>query len=196
MAMCGAVFRHGWHFVRIHIFERNHVDAHFQPCAARICDSLQNLLKIAAACNFRKGGRIQAVEADIDAFHAIIGQDRRILRQTGAVGRQRQFVERPGLHMPAKFPHQNVDIAPDQRLAARQPYFANAMFDETRCDKRDFGVIEYVCTGQECLMLRHAIGAAKIAPVGDRYSQIIDCASEIVLHRLMDLSVLSGAGNG
>jgi hypothetical protein len=56
------------------------------------------------------------------------------------------------------------------------------MPDEAPGNQRDFGVIEHIALRQELLVLGHAIGAAEIAPVGDRNPQIIDLAAKSILH--------------
>ena len=98
--------------------------------------------------------------------------------------------------MAAELLNQNVNITPGERFPACKANFADAMPYKTRSDQGDFRIIEQVASRQECLLLRHAIGAPEIAPVGHRNSEIIDCSSEIVLHRVTDLSVLFRAGNG
>ena len=84
--------------------------------------------------------------------------------------------------MRAKLTDQARYIAPHQRFAAGQADFADAMRDETVRQQRDFAVIQQVGMRQKTLLFGHAIMAAEVAPVGDRYPQIVDLSSETINH--------------
>lgn len=195
-AIGGTIFCHRQQFAVVDASQRNHIDADGQPSSFCRSNSTQNLLKVTATRQRAKSCGVEAIEADIDATHARFDQNRCILRKAAAIGGQRQLVKRARLHMTAELTDQDIDIASRQRLAAGQADFANAMLDETPRNQGDFGIVEQVAAGQECLLFGHTIGATEIAPVGDRYPQIINIASETVLHRQTDLSSLFRAGNG
>ena len=104
-------------------------------------------------------------------------------RKLRAVGGQRQFIERAGVEMARQRAHQRHHVAPDQRLAAGQPQLAHALGDEGRAQPVEFFQRQQIGLGQECHVFGHAIEAAQVAAIGDRYPQIADGPAERVDHR-------------
>ena len=104
------------------------------------------------------------------------------LRKLRAVGGQRQLVERAALQMARKLAHQMHDVLAHQRLAAGQPQLADALLDEDGAEPVELFERQQVLLRQEGHVLGHAIGAAEVAAVGDRYAQIGDRATERVDH--------------
>ena len=96
---------------------------------------------------------------------------------------RRQFVERAAVEMARQRAHQRHHIAPDQRFAAGQPQLAHALGDEGRTQPVEFLERQQVGLGQEGHVFRHAIEAAQVAAVGDRYPQIADRPAERIGHR-------------
>ena len=89
----------------------------------------------------------------------------------------------PLLEMARQRAHQRHHVAPDQRFAAGQPQLAHALGDEGRTQPVEFLERQQVGLGQEGHVFRHAIEAAQVAAVGDRYPQIADGPAERIGHR-------------
>ena len=69
-------------------------------------------------------------------------------------------------------PDQHLDVAPDQRLAAGQPQLGDAERDRRARDPGDLVEVEQLLAVEEPVvvaedLLRHAVGATEVAPVGD-----------------------------
>ena len=145
-------------------------------------DTLHHLGKVAPARDGVEFFGIQRVEGDIDAPDAAIGQLAGIFCKLGAVGRQRQLFKRAALEMARQLAHQVHDVLAHQRLAAGQPQFLHALFDEDGAEPVQLFQRQEVLLGQEGHVLGHAVDAAEVAAVGDRDAQIADCAAERVDH--------------
>src|SRR5215469_5418627 len=85
--------------------------------------------------------------------------------------------------MPPERAEQRHDVATDQGLAARQTQFLDPEPDEGAAHPVELFEGQELLFGQERHLFRHAIDTAKVAPVGDRYAQIGDRASERVDHK-------------
>ena len=158
-------------------------------------NACQHLFEPTAPADAGKAVRIQAVEADIDPTDIGLCQHLCMVSKQAAVGRQGQFIQPTRCHIFAKMSDQLANIAAHKRFATGQADAPYAVVDKTLGNQRDFGIVEQFAAGQKLLLLGHAIVAAKIAPVGHRYSQIIYCPSETIAHK-PHLSVLLSAGNG
>ena len=119
-----------------------------------------------------EGVVVHRIEADRHAGEPGIAQRARLLRQQGAVGGERDFDRQPRQALDQLF-----DVLAQQRLAAGDAQLVHAVRDEQRGDAFDLFETEQLGAGQIRVVLvehafRHAIDAAEIAPVGDRYPQI------------------------
>ena len=95
---------------------------------------------------------------------------RRGALQEHAVGRHRQIADAIA---PASRATRSVDVAAEQRLAARQPHLVHAEIEEQVDQLLDLLEMEDVLARQpEILLLRHAVEAAQVASVGDREPQV------------------------
>ena len=94
----------------------------------------------------------------------------------------------PVFEMARQRAHQRHHIAPDQRLAAGKPQLPYAPGDEGRTKPVKLFEREQIGLGQKCHVLRHAIKAAQIAAIGDRYPQIADRPAERIGHRTRERS--------
>ena len=128
---------------------------------------------------------VERVEADGDALQAGIGERLRLRGEQRGVRRQRQVdVERRELLDEA------LEVAADERLAAGDPDLARAERDERARDAGDLLERQQLLAVEEAVvaavhLLRHAVGAAEVAAVGDRDAQVAQRAAEgcRALHR-------------
>ena len=79
---------------------------------------------------------------------------------------------------------EQVDALAHQRLAAGQADPLHAARDEDVGELDNLLEAEHVLARKEGHPLRHAVAAAKVAPVGDRHAHIGDMPAEAVDHRL------------
>ncbi len=113
---------------------------------------------------------VERVEADGDAREPRVGERLRLLREERGVRRQRDVevvVDR------CEGRDEVLEIAAQQRLAARDPELAHAQVDEDARDALDLLEREQLAPRQEAVLvpedlLRHAVDAAEVAAVGDR----------------------------
>ena len=82
---------------------------------------------------------------------------------------------------------QPLEVAADERLAAREPELRDARRDEDRRDARDLLEGQQLLPVQESVvaaedLLRHAVDAAEVAAVGDRDAQVAQRPAEGVEH--------------
>src|ERR1051326_6906457 len=85
--------------------------------------------------------------------------------------------------MAAEGAEQGHDVAAHQRLPAPEAQFLDAEPDEGAAHPVELLEGQELLLWQKGHLFRHAINAAEIAPVGDRYAQIGDPASERGGHR-------------
>ncbi len=111
------------------------------------------------------------------------------LRELAAVGGQRQLVE-PAAEVARKRAKQPQDILAHQRLATGDPQFTHALGNECRAQPVELLEREQVLLRQEGHVLRHAVGAAKIAAVGDGDPQIGHVPAKRVDHRRLPHEVV------
>src|SRR5262249_24595589 len=86
--------------------------------------------------------------------------------------------------MPGQRLDQPQEILTHQRLAASESHFANALLDTCARQPIDLLKREQVLARQKRSELRHAIGTAEIATVGDRDAQIGDAPAKRIDQRL------------
>src|SRR5213593_4116930 len=84
--------------------------------------------------------------------------------------------------MPAEALEQGHDVAAYQRFAAGQAQLAYPQIDECRADAVQLFKAQDLGLGQKGHVFRHAIDAAEVAPVCDRYPEIADGPSVRVAH--------------
>ena len=120
-------------FVLVDALERDGVDLDREPGRLRGVDAGQHLVQLAPAGDGAEFVRLERVERDIDAPHAV-RQFAGVLGELRAVGGQRQLVERAGPQMARQRREQRHDPAAHQRLAAGEAKLAHAARDEGRAE--------------------------------------------------------------
>src|SRR5271163_4760147 len=93
-------------------------------------DAFQHLVEVAPAGDDAELGCIEGVEGDIDALDPVGGEFASVFLELGAVGGERELVERAGGQMARQRGDEGHDPAPDQRLAAGEAQRAQALGDE------------------------------------------------------------------
>ena len=144
---------------------------------------------------------VEGVEADRDPPETRVAQRLRLLRQEGAVRRQRQVESRNG----GKHLDEALDIAADQRLAAREADLLDAEACENAGEPGDLLESEQVAAREEGVvaavdLLRHAVDAAEVAAVRDRDPEVaqrpVESVFESHTHTLASLLGPISARNG
>ena len=129
-----------------------------------------------------KRSGFERVERDVDALDAGVLQLLGELGELAAVGGERELVEAAGVEVAREGAEQPQDVLAHQRLAAGDAQLAHALGDERRAQTVELLQREQVLLGQEGHVLRHAIGAAEIAAIGDGHAQIGHVPAEGVDH--------------
>jgi hypothetical protein len=130
--------------------------------------------------------RTQGVEAHRQPPEPGALQRRRLLGQQDPVGRQRQVAEP---RLPRQESDEHIEVAPQERLAARQADLLDAEREEHVDEPRQLLEREDVGARQpHVLLLRHAVGAAQVAAVRDREPQVAERPAEAIegRHRTHD----------
>ena len=159
------------------------VDLDRQAGGGRGVDAVQHALDGEVDVVHRAERRVvERVEADGHAREPRVGERLRLLRQERAVRRQRQLDVERREHL-----DQPLDVPAHERLAAGDAELAHAVRDERAREARDLLVVEQLRARQELVvaaedLLRHAVDAAEVAPVGDRDAEIAQRAAETI-HR-------------
>ena len=78
-----------------------------------------------------------------------------------------------------------MDVPPHQRLAPGEPHLGHAEVNEQLREPRGLLVGEDRLLREEMVTLAvhlsgHAVGASEVAPVGDRYAEVVDGPAERV----------------
>src|SRR5690606_37899787 len=162
--------------------QRDRVELDPYAGALRGLDAIHDAVEITPAGNGAEFLRIESVEGYVDALHAAIGELTRGPRELGAVGGERQLIERARFQVPRQLAHEMHDVLAHQRLAACQPQLPHTLFDENRTQPVELFEAQQILLWQECHVFRHAVHAAEIAAVGDRHAQIGDGTPEGVDH--------------
>ncbi len=154
----------------------------------------EHLVEPAPARDLREFRRIERVERDVDPPHPRRPQILGIAGELAAVGGERQLVERARLQVPAERPEQGHDAAPHQRLAAGETQLAHAQPHEGGAHAVELFQRQNLGFGQEGHVFRHAIDAAKVAPIRDGDAEIADVPAERINHgtRLGQTSMATG----
>ncbi len=120
----------------------------------------------------------QGIEADVDALQTGPGQVAGVVGQEGAVGRHRQVVDAGNGRDHA---HEIGQAQPGEGLAAGEPHLADAQLGGGANDEGQLFVAQDLAMVVLVNALgRHAVDAAQVAAVGDRYAQVVDGPAEIV----------------
>ena len=106
--------------------------------------------------------------------------DLRLLREQRGVGRQRDVEVVAESRQPGD---QELEVAPEKRLAARDAELLHAEVDEHARDALDLLERQELATRQEAVLvaedlLRHAVDAAEVAAVRDRDPQVANRPAE------------------
>ena len=146
-------------------------------------DPLQHLRRPEAApVHHAKDLVVQAVQADGHSHQPGLLQRLGLPRQQVAVGRHGQVVEARDCR---KTGDQLLHLVADQRLPARYADLLRAQAHEDTGDPLHLLEGQQLGLGQELVPLaenlrRHAVGAAEVAPVGDRYADVAEGPAERV----------------
>jgi hypothetical protein len=101
-------------------------------------------------------------------------------RQLRAVGGQRDLLKCSRFEMPGQGTEQPHDVAADEGLPAGDAYLARPHLDERRAEAIQLLKRQEFASGQKRHLLRHAVGAAKIATICDRHANVSDRSSKRV----------------
>ena len=139
---------------------------------------------------------VERVEADRDPREPRVGERLRLLREERRVRRQRDVEVVAERRQPGD---QELEVAAQQRLAARDAQLLHAEVDEDARDPLDLLEGEELAARQEAVvvaedLLRHAVHAAEVAAVGDRDAEIADAAGRGCRRRSSRRSVENPAG--
>src|SRR5690606_29556546 len=151
------------------------------------CDGSRNTLEHSlefgkATAHLGEDGSIEGVEADGDPVQTICLQLGGMLREEHAVSCKRDILDPFDR---CEIANELGEIGTQQRLATGEAYFANAKLHEESRDADDLIERQPLRRPQEAIVLverlaRHAVRAAKIAPVHHRDAQIVQGSAEHV----------------
>ncbi len=128
----------------------------------------------------------------VEALQAGLDQRAGEAVQKNAVRRQREVADAvcAGQHS-----HEHGQVTPDERLAAGQSDLADAQTSEHADEARDLFEAQDLLAAQPLQALgRHAVGAAKVALVGDRHAHRLDLAAPRIAQRLHGMSLAKDLG--
>ena len=169
---------HGFEFVFVDPFERNDIDFHGESGPLRRVDAGEHAVEIAAPSDRLESGGIERVERNVDpsdaATREIVGEP----RQLRAVRGQRDLLKRSLFEMPGQRTEQPHDVAANEGLSAGNSYLARAHLDERRAEPIQLLKRQEFASRQERHVLRHAVGATKIATIRDRHANVSDRPSK------------------
>src|SRR3546814_310069 len=160
-------------------FERHHVDLDGEARRPSGLDTAQHLVEIAPAGDRAEPIRVPAVEADVYPADPAFAEASGHRSELGPVGRHGDLVQ-PLAEVATDRLDESQDVAPDERLSARQADAPHATIDEYAGKVSQFFQCQQIGLGQELHMFGHAVAAAKIAPVGHRQADVGDPAAEAV----------------
>ena len=142
--------------------------------------AVHDLVEVAAAGDAPEAVGVEAVEADVEAAQTGRLEGRGLVGQRRGVGGQADVAQPVDGGQPR---NQVLQTAAGERLAARQPDFFHSQPHEQAGQAGDFLEREHLALVQPVVLVqRHAIGAAVVAAVGDRNTQILDRPPEPVTH--------------
>ena len=168
---------------------RIHLDGMDRWIFFKLFQPFQHAGKLIPARELRELLAYQRIEAHVDASKSCLGERARQLFQEDAIGRQAETAQPFDL---AQLAHKFRDIAPHKRFSTRQANLLDADAHRNARDAFDFFVGEYLRLLQPGQALGwHAVGAAKVALIGNRNAHAFNAASVAVneqFHRSVSLS--------
>jgi hypothetical protein len=165
-------------FLLVDALQRDGIDLDCEACGLRGANTFFDFIEIAPAGDLLELGMIKCVHRNVDPAHPMGHQFIRKLGKLAAIGSQRQFFQGTGAQMPPHAFNQRHDALAHQRLAARKPDLANALFNEGRTHPVQLFQREQVTLGQKRHVLGHAIDTAEVATIRHRHAQIADMPAE------------------
>ena len=124
---------------------------------------------------------MQRVEADRDASKAGRLQRINLIREQHAICGEREIVQ-AGLCR--DHPHERRQVAAQQRLAAGQADLVHAEREEDVDERARLLEMQDVLARQpDVVVLRHAVFATEVAPIGDREPQVAQRPAEGIIHQ-------------
>ncbi|MNI32089.1 hypothetical protein D3C73_859890 [compost metagenome] len=167
------------HFIEVAPLHHHAIELDpLEPRVPRRLDTVEHLIEVANAGDCTKFLRVQAVEADVHAFHTRLHQWPRQSAQLRAIAGHHQFAQ---TGQRGDVAAQVDDAWADQRLAAGEADLAHTHAHEQRGQALQLLQREHLLTRQEGHGFRHAIHTAKITPVRHRHPQVIDLPPKAVL---------------
>ncbi len=154
-------------FVIVHAAQRHDIDLDLKASLLRRVDAGDHFGKVAPAGDAAEFVRVQCVDGNVDPLDAAVDQFGSKARELTAVRRQRQLLQASSLEVTPDRAEQLHDIAPHQRLSARQSQLVHAFADEGAAQPVELFQRQDVGLGQERHVFGHAVHAAKIAAVGN-----------------------------
>ena len=158
----------GEQLILVESLQRHGINLDLQPRLLRGLDPGQDLRQAPPARDIGEFLVIERVERDIDPPHPCCKQVVSKARQLAAIGGQRQFLQRATFQMPGHSAEERHDIAPHQRLAARDAQLFHTQPHEGRTHPFKLFQRQKLLLRQEGHAFRHAINTAEIAAIGDR----------------------------
>ncbi len=139
---------------------------------ARGDDAVQHRLHFAIAGELGEGVGRQRVEADVEVVQTGGLEAGGALRQQGGVGGERDALQAQRAQFTA-LGHHRLEVAPQQRLAAGEAQVGHAQFgDEQAQQLLQLAPRQPLAALHELRAVRHAVGAAEVAAVGEGDAQL------------------------
>src|SRR5439155_18140492 len=122
---------------------------------------------------------VERIQAHGDAREPGVPEGARLVREQRAVRREREVELADG----GELGDEHLEIAAQGRLAAGEPHLADAQAGEDPHEALDLLEAQDLVARQELVplaedLLRHAVDAAEVAPVGDRDPQVVERPAE------------------
>ena len=141
-------------------------------------DAGEHAIELVQAGELLKPIAVQRIQADRQAMKARVLQRLRVVGQEHAVGRHGEIADARTRRQPR---HQVGHVAAEQRLAAGEPHLVHAQIEEHVHEPLDLLEVQDVLARQpHVVLLRHAVAAPEVAPVGDRQPEVAERALELV----------------
>src|SRR5262249_31932202 len=127
-------------------------------------NALEDLVQAVATCQLPKALRVERVQADVDATKPGVVERLRLIGKEDAIGRQTNVADSFNL---AQHAHQSRQLAAHERLAAGQANLVDSQSHGHADEADDFLKGKELRPVHERDLLRHAVGAAQVAAVGN-----------------------------
>ncbi len=148
-----------------------------QPGGLGLHDAVPHVLHVAPAGEALELRGIERINRDVDALKPSLGEGPRQLFEQQAVGRHRERAHAGNVSHPA---HDLHHVRAHGRLAAGQPELMEAHLGEQPDEQQQLVVLHQLFAGPELHILRHAVDAAQVAPIGQTDAEVVDIASKAV----------------